>query len=184
MRHRDVETLDPSAFGPNRSCGDRRKPLLTRFSLLPMNNLESRRSDRLGTAGRFACAVWGAVLVAEFALAAWLQPDSRGFGTHQQLGLPPCRFQDHFQKPCPACGLTTSFSHFIRGRFVASAQANIAGVFLAVLCAAQIPWAWHGAATGRLWQRKHLNNTLLAATAAFFVISLAQWTVRLFFLGG
>jgi hypothetical protein len=38
----------------------------------------------------------GAFLLAMLAAAAWLQPDPRGFGTHQQLGLPPCTFQALF----------------------------------------------------------------------------------------
>jgi len=40
--------------------------------------------------------------------------DARGHGTHQQLGLPPCTFYVIFQRPCPACGMTTSWAWLLR----------------------------------------------------------------------
>jgi hypothetical protein len=37
-----------------------------------------------------------------------------GFGTHEQMGLPPCLFFKLTGIPCPNCGLTTSFAHAAR----------------------------------------------------------------------
>jgi len=48
-------------------------------------------------------------------LSRWLRPDARGFGTHEQLGLEPCRFQAVTHIPCPGCGLTTSFAAMAHG---------------------------------------------------------------------
>ena len=35
-------------------------------------------------------------------LAIWLEPNPSGFGTHQQLGLPPCTILFWFDVPCPS----------------------------------------------------------------------------------
>ncbi|NBO19844.1 MAG: DUF2752 domain-containing protein, partial [Proteobacteria bacterium] len=43
----------------------------------------------------------------------WLTPDARGLGTHEQLGLPPCGFYLWYGLPCPSCGMTTSWPHFL-----------------------------------------------------------------------
>ena len=56
-----------------------------------------------------------------------------------------------FERPCPGCGMTTCFSHFVRGEFVAAARANPAGILLAALCVLMIPWSLVSAARGRLW---------------------------------
>ena len=55
--------------------------------------------------------------LAGFGLAGRLSPDPRGYGTHQQLGLPGCTFQMLTQWPCPSCGGTTAFAHFVRGQW-------------------------------------------------------------------
>jgi len=48
-------------------------------------------------------------------IGAFLHPDRSGHGTHQQLGLPPCPSVLLFDRPCPGCGLTTSWTAFIHG---------------------------------------------------------------------
>ena len=47
--------------------------------------------------------------------------------THTQLGMPPCNFVVMTGKPCPACGMTTSFALLVRGDVGASLRANWAG---------------------------------------------------------
>jgi len=70
----------------------------------------------------------GAVL----GLAMWLTPDPSGVGTHRQLGLPGCTMILASGYPCPTCGMTTAFSHAVRGRFIRSFHAQPAGFLLAV----------------------------------------------------
>ena len=48
-------------------------------------------------------------------IGATLHADASGHGTHQQLGLPPCPSVLLFDRPCPGCGLTTSWTAFIHG---------------------------------------------------------------------
>jgi len=64
---------------------------------------------------RLAWASAAAVAWPVLALARWLNPDPRGFGTHEQLGLEPCRFEAVTHIPCPGCGLTTSFAAMAHG---------------------------------------------------------------------
>ncbi len=70
-------------------------------------------------------------------LARWLKPSPNGFGTHQQLGLPPCLFFKLTGIPCPSCGLTTSFAHSARLHFYQAFIAQPFGVIafsLTVIC--------------------------------------------------
>jgi hypothetical protein len=69
--------------------------------------------------------VGGFVLVS--LLALWLNPDPRGLGTHEQLGLPPCTTQALFHIPCPFCGMTTAFSLMVRGQPISAFQCQPAG---------------------------------------------------------
>jgi hypothetical protein len=72
-------------------------------------------------------------------VAAMLEPDARGFGTHTQLGLPPCAFQALTGWPCPGCGLTTAFAHAVRGDWFLAAAANPLGLALFVVTCVCIP---------------------------------------------
>ncbi len=114
-----------------------------------------------------------------FFVATRLEPDPAGFGTHRQLGLPPCTVREVFGVPCPSCGMTTSFSHFVRGQWIRAAQANAAGFLLAVLCAAQIPWAMKLCLTGRFRSRYSLSEIFLACLAAVTLVAMIQWGIRL-----
>ena len=136
----------------------------------------------LGRAGRVLLTLWSLFLLTGFAVAGRLEPDPRGFGTHQRLGLPPCSFMDLFAIPCPSCGMTTSFANFMRGRFVQAAHANVAGLLLAVVCAVQIPWCWKSVYSGRLWKITQPDVALLSLLLTLSGICLAQWILRVFVL--
>jgi len=117
-------------------------------------------------------------------VAVWLQPDPRGFGTHRQLGLPPCTFKLFLNIPCPSCGGTTAFALFVRGRWVEAVQANAAAGLLAGFCAIGVPWV-----VGSVWQRRYLGTrflgvrdpllVLVVILGSLVVISLTQWGCRL-----
>jgi hypothetical protein len=111
-------------------------------------------------------------------LAALLSPDPRGVGTHERLGLPPCRYLMAEGRPCPSCGLTTAFANLVRLRLRAAWAANPAGLplFLAVL--ALPPWLLHA-----WWSRsdpfRFLNHRLGRYLPALLVgLVLLSWLVR------
>ena len=72
-------------------------------------------------------------------LLAWLalatEPDPRGFGTHEQLGLAPCGLRAWTGWPCPACGVTTAVVLATRGRLLHSLRTQPFGLLLALLLA-------------------------------------------------
>ncbi len=117
----------------------------------------------------------GVVLVA----AAMVEPDVRGYGTHTQLGLPPCGFQLLTGLPCPGCGLTTAFAHAIRGEWISASGANPLGMLLFLLVCLAVPFSVLGALRGWsldiLFERFALGRWALAFAGS----SIALWVVRL-----
>ena len=134
------------------------------------------------TTNPLARAIWwslagaGAVVLAA---AAILEPDVRGYGTHTQLGLPPCGFRLLTGFPCPGCGLTTAFAHAIRGDWTAASAANPLGLLLFLFVCSSIPFSVLGALRGwsldTLFERFSLGRWGLALTGS----SLALWVARL-----
>jgi hypothetical protein len=59
-------------------------------------------------------------LVALLVLGLFVKPDPRGYGTHEQLGLPSCKPMEWWGIPCPGCGVTTSVALAARGHLWAS----------------------------------------------------------------
>jgi len=75
--------------------------------------------------------------IALLGIGSLLEPDPRGFGTHTQLGLPPCAFRMLFGIPCPSCGMTTAFALAVRFDFKRAFLTQPAGLlaFFAVAAA-------------------------------------------------
>jgi hypothetical protein len=59
-----------------------------------------------------------------------LHPDERGYGTHEQLGLPPCGFLRDHGVPCISCGMTTAFAAMAHARPGLALRSNPFGVLL------------------------------------------------------
>ena len=133
----------------------------------------------LSRAEQVTLALAGLIGLTLLLLAVWLQPNPRGFGTHQQLGLPPCTIQYWFDLPCPSCGGTTAFAHFVRGEWVSAFRANAASSLFAGLCAVGVPWS--GAS---VWRRRYLGvrdivPPLVVILIALSVVATSQWIARL-----
>ena len=114
--------------------------------------------------------------------SAWpgaLEPDPKGYGTHRQLGLPPCAFLAVTGQKCPACGMTTAFSWVARGRFDRAWRANPVGCLLAPACAAAIPCAVAAAALGRLPGGRLPRRAATFAVVAIVAVGLLAWFLRL-----
>lgn len=151
---------------------------LSPLSQSPINN-NYLNGFPLRTSGRLLLFLWSLFLCAGFALAASLQPDSRGFGTHQSLGFPACTFRILFEIPCPSCGMTTSFAHFTRAEFTQAARANIAGLLLAMTCLIQIPWCWLSVFKGRLWNVSDPVKSFLVLVGGLSTVALINWCWQL-----
>lgn len=96
-------------------------------------------SSRLLSGG---LAVFG---VGVLLVAAMLDPYEdngrpRRYGTHRQLGLPPCHIQAVFGIPCPSCGMTTSISLCMHGDVSGAWEVNGAGVIVTVFSIVSIMW--------------------------------------------
>lgn len=139
---------------------------------------EPAAGSPVSRSARWGLVVFGGLLLAGFAVAAGLPPDPRGFGTHQKLGLPPCTMLTWFNRPCPGCGMTTCFAHFVRGQFRDAARANPAGLFMAVTCAGLIPWCWVSAARGRYLGCDDPWTPLALLLASWGVVGLVVWIIR------
>jgi hypothetical protein len=95
--------------------------------------------------------------------------------------MAPCNFVVLTGKPCPSCGMTTSFALLVRGDVLASLRANWVGSTICVLWAALLVWAVASAAWGRMLLippgRGELVFTVIAG--AVLVLMLARWGIVL-----
>jgi hypothetical protein len=82
-------------------------------------------------------------------LAAWIDPDRRGMGTHEQIGMQPCGFLQATGLPCGSCGMTTSFAHAVRGNVIAASYVQPLGCLLAIATSMTFWIASHAAVTAR-----------------------------------
>lgn len=122
----------------------------------------------------------GAGIVVVFGIAVWLTPDPRGFGTHQQLGMPPCTFRTLIGVNCPHCGLTTSFSWFVRGEFDNSMKANPAGLILASAGVVVLIWCIVVSIRGAFVVTHEPGRDLLIGFGIWVLLSVVIWLFRLF----
>ncbi len=123
-------------------------------------------------------ALSGAVALLLFAL--FLEPDARGYGTHERLGLKPCYPMLAWNFPCPGCGVTTSVASAARGDLLDSFVAQPFGLLLALLAVVFVLWAVAGQLRGRdLWVDLHTRDwfplvvVLITAMAASWIYKIA-----------
>jgi hypothetical protein len=148
---------------------------LGEMSLSPIPAL----TQRLSMPARIGMMLWAAATIAVFVFAMRLEPDPRGFGTHQQLGFPPCSFRVLWQIPCPSCGSTTAFAQFVRGHWISAAYANVGAFFLAVVLTASIPWCLVSGWKGQIWKVRDPLWTALLLMIVFMSLTALLWIGRL-----
>ena len=88
--------------------------------------------DCLSWQGRAIALAISLACLAVLLVAAKLNPSRTGVGSHRQLGLQECQFEVQTGLPCPTCGMTTSFAHFVRGQIPASLWVQPMGTVLAL----------------------------------------------------
>jgi hypothetical protein len=120
-----------------------------------------------------------AVVAAPMALAALLTPDSRGWGTHEQLGWPPCWLQRAAGWRCPSCGMTTAWSYAARGDVPAAFEASVGGTLLFVAAGLGMLWLLVIAVAGRSPLKRPSPKAALWVATAWLAVSVLDWVRRL-----
>lgn len=111
------------------------------------------------------------------AAAASLAPRGSGYGTHTQLGLPPCSFKVNTGLPCPSCGMTTSMAAMAHGQIADAFAAQPFGVLLFIFVVMLGGFGAAEAATGRNLLR--VLRPGLWWVGVLVVGLLAGWGIRL-----
>ncbi len=125
---------------------------------------------RLNMYERLGLAAVALACLSVLIIASTLTPSSVGYGTHSQLGLPPCGWVVRFGKPCLTCGMTTAFAAAAHVQPMTSIRAQPMGAALAVVTALLVWLAGYSAITG----------SLLLTT----IVRLAGWKLAWISLGG
>ncbi|WP_419189210.1 DUF2752 domain-containing protein [Stieleria marina] len=133
-----------------------------------------RKSSQMPQFARLTALLLGLGPLVLLGVALSLRPSEDGLGTHQQLGLPPCSMRVIFGIRCPACGMTTSWSHFARGQWLLSANANPGGFLLAAYCFPFAACCFWTASKGNLPPTR-LQNTMIMLLLMITIVSVAQW---------
>ena len=158
--------------------------IATTVVLLTVRKSEQERSsgfpdEKPEPVTRIVIALIAAGLAIVFVVAVRLEPDPRGFGTHEQLGLPPCQFRSVIGLPCPHCGMTTSFSNLVRGRIVAAWQANPLGIPLSVIFACGIPWCLATAVLGRWVGTTQPLRWFVLIVIGYLILAVCVWILQI-----
>jgi len=127
---------------------------------------------------RLLLGITGIGLILVFVIAWRLTPDVRGYGTHQQLGLPPCTFRRLMGVQCPHCGMTTSFANIVRGNLKAAWDANPMGIPLAMIFASGIPWCLSVAVRGRWLGTQEPFFWFIVLGIGYLSVSLVCWVFQ------
>lgn len=142
----------------------------------------ARRPPKLTRSVRALLALMALGFTAVFVIAAYLRPyDESGepltMATHTQLGMAPCNMVVMTGKPCPACGMTTSFALLVHGDVRASLRANWVGTLIALFWMALIPWGVVSVVRGRLWGVRNGELFLAAAVGILVALMVGRWAV-------
>ena len=135
--------------------------------------------------GRNDQVQYGAVLLlatVTLGLSRYLQPSTRGFGTHEQLGLPPCTFLKLTGIPCPSCGLTTSFAHAAHLHLLDSFIAQPFGLLLFGLTVLSVPFTLYLLRRRIIWEQVIHARPANALLRVLLVLYLLSWFYKIYMM--
>lgn len=115
----------------------------------PLIYSRAPQAGLLSLRGRLAALSVAVGCLIPLIIAARLQPSPEGVATHTELGLQRCRMLQVTGIPCPSCGMTTSWSWFVRGNLAASLYVQPMGTVLAIIAMACVWGGLYIAITGR-----------------------------------
>ncbi len=124
-------------------------------------------------------ALWFGFWAVLTTIGAFLKPDSSGHGTHQQLGLPPCPSVLLFDRPCPGCGLTTSWTALIHGNVQLAFHVHPLGPPLYALFTISAFLALFGWVKGRRFSTDSVvfNRIMFVIVAVFLCFGLTRMAI-------
>ena len=131
-----------------------------------------------GAARRWAAVVLAACL-GVLAVAVWLHPDPRGYGTHAQLFHTECGLIQTLGIPCPSCGMTTAFALTVRGRWLAAFDAQPAGWLLCLGSMAMAGLALSVLISGKSWRLNWYRATPRRVCLLVVGLLLAAWGYKI-----
>ncbi|TVQ62320.1 MAG: DUF2752 domain-containing protein [Phycisphaerales bacterium] len=134
---------------------------------------------RAEAAHRVLAALVAAGCLAVLGVAAFLSPAAEGVGTHTQLGLPTCGWIARHGRPCPTCGMTTSFTHAAGADLFRAVVVQPAGALLALTTAAVFWGTLYVAATGSTLARALGKAVGLKVLWIALGIGAAAWAYKL-----
>lgn len=122
---------------------------------------------------------WFFAWLAVTLIGACLSPSRAGHGTHEELGLPPCGFVLLFDRPCPGCGLTTSWTAFIHGHFAEAFHAHLLGPIMYVLFGISAFLSLYGYIKGAKFctDTREFNRAMSVFIAVFLIFGAARMIV-------
>ncbi len=123
----------------------------------------------------------GLALLVTLGVARGLTPSSKGFGTHQQLGLPQCRFLTEVGWRCPACGMTTSWAYLTRGNVWGALAVNSGGTLLGLAAILTGPWLVASGVRGRWVGIQPNEYIVLAVMSVITLVIVTDWVCRITF---
>lgn len=127
---------------------------------------------------RAAQAVVAVILAAALAMGLVMEPSPTGTGTHTLIGLPPCGMLLSTGKPCPTCGVTTSFALACHGRFVDATVNQPFGVVVFGCVVGGLALCVFSLATGRSWLPLAAVVPVSVAAAALGLLALMAWAYK------
>lgn len=141
----------------------------------------SNGNQKISVPLRIVVAIAAVAGIGLLIVAGRLQPNSHGHSTHMQLGLPPCGMLARYGRPCPSCGMTTSWSHLMRGEIGSSLNANPAGTWLGIWVGLISVWGLAGSIFGK-WKLFQPNQWFfLGLSLSFLLFAVVVWIIRFFF---
>jgi hypothetical protein len=156
-------------------------PPSVRFATPEVAPAERSPYDRFEAWLRGVMIVGGLGLLVLLGTARLLEPNSRGMGTHQQLGLLPCSAIMFWRQRCPACGMTTSWAHLTRGNVWASLSVNSGGTLLGLLAGVSGPWLLASGLRGRWVVQPPREEVIVGICMVVVLVIATDWILRLWF---
>lgn len=160
------------------------------------DDIRKRPPPRMAVYVRILLLLMAVGFAAVIGVALWLDPYQKNgdeyvlnedgsraaktMETHRQLGLPRCNMVELTGKPCPACGMTTSFALLTHGDVPNSLKANWVGTLLCGTIILVTPWLVVSCLRGRLlWVRNgELFSTVLLS--ALLLLMMGRWAWIMF----